>query len=419
MLLLAWSPLTAHASPHDLFGFGGRSPALGFTGVSYLDGYAASYVNPAGLARAEQRGLFLGAQANAFALSIDGERAPLEPSRGITLGFHVPLPFGGPLEDRLVLGAGFFTPAETLLRGEVRFPEVPQWPVLSRGQAAGVHVALGLNLDGIVDGLRIGGGVAVTANLIGRLFVFLDDTSAFASIVETQLLADYAPVIGVSYDRGPFSAGLVWRHELSAEIDLNVESANLPITLPVLRVGGLVEFVPHEIGAEVSYVLFDELRLIAGAELALWSEYAGAQQRTTTSSHLAPAPEFSTVLSPRVGVEWTSPTRRRTSVALRGGYVYEPTPAPPAAMRPTRDRTGAPRDVLIPFRALDNDRHVFTGGAGFAHTLESGQKITLDLYGEVQWLAPRDHEIPSPTGTSPMETTGVVLGGGWTFGVHF
>jgi long-chain fatty acid transport protein len=417
--IAAW-PATVHASPHDLFGFGGRSPGLGFTGLSYLDGYAAAYVNPAGLARAEQRGIFLGAQGMGFDVSIDGEDARIEPARGTTIGFHVPLPFGGAFEDRLVLGAAFFTPAESLLLGEVRFPEVPQFPVLTRGQAAGVHVALGLDLDGVVDGLRIGGGVAVTANLIGDLTVFLDDTSAFASKVETQLLADYAPVIGASYDYGDFSAGLVWRYELSAVVQLDVESMNLPVMLPTLRVGGLVEFVPHEIGAEVSYVFFDELRVIAGAELALWSAYEGAQQRTTDTSILAPDPEFSTTLSPRVAVEWTSVSeRRRTSFSARGGYLYEPTPAPPAAMRSTRDRNGAPTGALVPLRILDNDRHVFTAGVGFAHTLSGGQKISLDLYGQLHWLPPLEHEVPAPGGAAPMETGGAILGGGWELGVHF
>src|SRR5690606_15583771 len=130
------APRSAEASPQDLFGYGGRTPALGMTGASYATGYEAVYANPAGLGHTRDRGIFLGAQAHGFALRLDAEPFPLEPSRGVAIGFHLPLPFGGPLEDRLTIGGAFFTPADALLEGQVRFPEVPQWPVLARSQVA-------------------------------------------------------------------------------------------------------------------------------------------------------------------------------------------------------------------------------------------------------------------------------------------
>ena len=48
----------------------------------------------------------------------------------------------------LVFGGGFYTPAEVLLRGNVTFPEVPQWTVLDRAQVLAVQVGLGIDLHG-------------------------------------------------------------------------------------------------------------------------------------------------------------------------------------------------------------------------------------------------------------------------------
>ena len=52
-LLLAAS--TVHASPEDLFGYGGRSQGMGATGAASAEGYEAAYANPALLSRMRER----------------------------------------------------------------------------------------------------------------------------------------------------------------------------------------------------------------------------------------------------------------------------------------------------------------------------------------------------------------------------
>jgi len=350
-------------------------------------------------------------------------RQPLEPSRGWTIGFVLPLPFGGPLAHRLSVGGAFYTPSRVLLHGDVLFPEVVQLPVLARSQVVSIQAGVGLDLDGLVDGLRLGVGASALADLIGTVTVQLDETNAFTSEVETQLLGAYAPILGAQYTRGPIDLGFVFRGPIESRMSLDVEVRDLPVTVPLLSVGGLVQYDPATLSLEASWRPRERLRLVAGATWRRWSRWPGPQQRTSKSSNLAPAPDFSDTVSPRVAVEGTV-RLHQVDLVLRGGYAWEPTPAPPAHLAPGRDSTGAPRVedgavVQIPLRYVDSDRHVLTAGAGIAAELAHGRRVSFDVYGQLQIVAPRTHELPAPGGSAPMESSGVVLAAGWSAGLQW
>lgn len=413
-------PERAHASPQDLFGYGGRTTALAMTGTSYAEGYEAVFANPAGLGPVRRRGLNLGMHGAGFQLSLDGERQALEPARGMSIGFHLPLPFGDVLQDRLVFGGAFFTPASALMIGRVRYPEVPQWTVLDRGQVLAIQVGLGLDMHGIVDGLSFGVGVSALANVVGQLDVRLDETNAFSSVVETQLLTAFAPSVGARYTQPEWGVGLTYRHELSATMDLEIRTADLPLTLPTLTVGGVVQYDPPTLIAEGFYRPIPDLMLVLNLTTRFWNAFPGAQIPTTEMGRNAPAPDFSVAPSPRVAVEGTAYRDPRLVVLLRGGYAYEPTPAPAARVGLRRNAMGEPvAGTETPFRILDNDRHVLTAGAGVTLNLGERERLTLDVYGQAHVLAPRTHEIGRSDSSPPMVTDGFVLAAGWTMGLEF
>ncbi|MDQ3032521.1 MAG: hypothetical protein M3Y87_08905, partial [Myxococcota bacterium] len=423
-LLVLAAPSAARATPQDLFGLGARTQGLGMTGVSYADDYEATFANPAGLARARYQGIHIGLGAAAFELNIDGDRFPMDSARGMTIGATLPLPFGDILENRLVFGVGVYTPQQVLLRGSVQFPDVPQWPVLSRGQSLGIQVGLGFDFHSTdLEGLRIGLGVAAMADVIGELDVRLDETNTFSSTVETQLLATFSPIAGVSYDREGWSVGIVYRHEVRSTMDLEIRTADLPVTLPVLTVGGIVQYAPAQLAGEVSYLVDPNVRLIANLTWRMWSFYPGPQQPTSLSSLQAPAPGFSDTVSPRVAVEGTI-RDRRVALHLRGGYAMELSPSPPARMAPQRNPDGSPVASPIPLRFLDNDRHVLTAGLGFVYDISATERIRIDLYGQAHFLVDRMHEV-ARSGSSPgdpegwMRTGGAIVVGGWVFALEF
>ncbi|MBX7193431.1 MAG: outer membrane protein transport protein [Sandaracinaceae bacterium] len=438
LLALALAIATpAHATPPDLFGFGARSPGLAMTGASHADNYEAVYLNPANLGSIRRRSFVFGASAGNFDLSLDHRRSPLEPARGTTIGFTLPIPFGDVLQDRLVLGGGFYTPTNVLLRGDVRFPEVPQWSVLGRGQSLALYVALGIDLHGVVDGLQVGVGIAALAALVGDLRVQLDETNSFQSVVETQLLATFSPTVGVRFEqpRGfranpdappEFGVGMTYRHELRADMDLQIVVEDLPVRLPLLTIGGITQYDPGQIVIEGYWRPIPELRIIANVTARLWSAYPGPTRSTSMSSYLMPSVQFSDTFSPRVAVEGT--LRHGTvEMALRGGYAFEMSPAPPARMAPQRNPDGTVRmqdgaPVEVPLRILDNDRHVFTLGFGLRAALSAHERLTLDLFGQAHVLADRQHLVAlssSDPSAAPMTTGGLVLVGGWAAGLEF
>lgn len=419
---------TARATPQDLYGFGVRSPGLAMTGVSFTNNWEGVYLNPAGLGAARRRGISFGFQAAAYELRIDEQRFPLESARGSTIGFHLPLPFGDFLEDRLVLGGGFYTPSNVLLRGEVAFPEVPQWPILGRGQSIALQVGLGFDFHGILEGFRIGIGMSALANVVGALSVRLDESSTFVSNVETQLLTVFAPIAGLQLTQPEWGVGAVYRHEVRSEMDLRIEIMDLPVSLPMVSVNGLIQYDPSQLALEGYWQPIPQVRIIVNATTRFWSAYAGPYRPTSANSNIAPAPEFADTFSPRIAVEATLHDGRLTG-SIRAGYALELSPAPNARLGNERTADGSVHlmdgmPVTRATRFIDNDRHVLTAGAGIDYEFSGGEHLVFDLYGQLHVLGDRTHSIPLSSdvvdGANPaMRSGGAVVVGGWALGVEF
>jgi long-chain fatty acid transport protein len=423
-------PAPARATPQDLYGLGVRSTGLGMTGVSYVCDWEAVYLNPANLAGAERRRLVFSASAAMYDLQIDGERFPLEAARGTTIGFHLPLPFGDVLEDRLVLGAGFYTPTNVLLRGDVSFVDVPQFPILSRAQSISIQVGLGFDFRGIVDGLRLGVGVSALANVIGDLSVRLDESASFVSVVETQLTTAFSPIVGLTYEQPTWGLGAVYRHEVRAEMNLRIVIDDLPVPLPMVNVAGLIQYDPASFALEGFWRPDPNVRIVLNLTTRLWSFYPGAARPTSRMSYLAPAPGFSDTVSPRFAVEGTL-VEGRMRAQLRLGYALELSPVPAASLGVERLSSGAPRldeagdPVLAPSRLLDHDRHVITAGFGFDYGFDDEHHLVFDLFGQlhagIDRLHPiyRDRDQVAPSGGAGMVSGGMIFVGGFGLGVEF
>ncbi|MGE0789958.1 MAG: OmpP1/FadL family transporter [Sandaracinaceae bacterium] len=424
---LSAMPRTASAAPPDLFGFGSRTRALGMTGGSYATGWEAVYVNPAGLGATRLRNLTFGFSGGGYQLTIDGEHDPLTPPRGMTIGFALPLPFGDVLEDRIVFGGGFYTPSEVLLRGNIRFPQSIQWSVLDRAQVVAVVIGLGVDLHGLVDGLQLGLSINALANVFGDLTVRLDETNSFSSVVETQLVSSFAPIVGARYEHpnesgGPseWGLGLSYRHENVSRFELNIVTMDLPIDLPVLTVGGVVQYDPPAVVAEGFWRPIPELMLVLNLTTRIWSAYPGVLIPTTRAGLNAPAPEFSVVPSPRAAIEYEL-RDDNFQLALRAGYAFEPTPAPAARIAPRRTASGEPvPGEMVPLRMIDNHRHVISAGIGWRIMLgERGESINIEVDGQLHLLMDREHEIGRTDGDPPMTTGGWLGQAGWSIGASF
>src|SRR5687767_15877429 len=118
LLVAALAPGAA-ASPLELYGFGGRSPALAGTGTSDAAGFDSAYLNPAGLGEVPRKRLSLGYLYGDFALEMDGDDTGTDRPRALSFGAALPLPLGGALAGRVGIGIGVITPSGTLTRVRV------------------------------------------------------------------------------------------------------------------------------------------------------------------------------------------------------------------------------------------------------------------------------------------------------------
>ncbi|MEM9492708.1 MAG: hypothetical protein AAGC55_26405, partial [Myxococcota bacterium] len=147
ILALLTPSAVGHASPLDLFGFGGRSPALAGTGVAGAAGYDAVYLNPAGLAAVAGRRVTVGSMGGELMLRRDDRAVTTEPIAALVAGAAFRLPLGGALRDRIGLGFGFHSPLATINRARQPLPGQPFHVLLeSRSDVVGVQGGLGIDL---------------------------------------------------------------------------------------------------------------------------------------------------------------------------------------------------------------------------------------------------------------------------------
>ncbi len=367
--LLALVAASARASEPDRFGFGTRGPAMGATGAATADDYEATYANPAGLAFAPARRLTVGAVFGRYGVSLDGQSHPVGDTSGLLIGADLPLPLGGALERRLALGLGFYLPFGVINRADAPFPDVPALPLLDNPtQTVSVMVAGSVRL---LDRLSIGGGVLALAALTGAIHLATDAGGHIISRAEEQLVTDYAPIVGVRWQGARVRGGVVLRGRSQSRYDITIDNkltGVVPFDLPTFAISGVSQYDPLQAGAEVSFAATPSWLLVAQLTWKHWSPFPLPSQNATAGAPPQPPPGFPDTAVPRVGAEWTRDLGP-LALALRGGYFFEPTPAPDAA--PTRT-------------LLDASRHVITAG-GELRLRNRYAPLHLELF--FQWHA--------------------------------
>ncbi len=395
MLALACAPRAAHASPQDLYGFGGRSIGMGGTGVAIADDYSAVYANPAALSRVRRPALTLGYEGAGFQLWMArGSEAPshatMEQSRGALIGLVVPIPLGGAIDDRIVFGLGLHLPIDLIGRNMILRPETPQFLLLqNRTQGISLQGAIGIRLPW---GFRVGAGAAALSALSANLVIANDASGNLSWRIDDRLVTSYAPMAGLSWERGGLRLGLTVRAALIGALRVRIEAHDLGINLPPFNLSGVSAYDPWQVALEAGWVA-GPWTFALGATLKRWSEYPGPLEATTDNSPIPPPPDLRDTVVLRAGVErrWEF---ARAGVALRGGYVYDATPVPlSTGAGYTLHQTvgGMPRDTAVPMNFsnyLDNDRHVLALGLAVSGRAR-GTTLTVDVFGQLHVLAPR------------------------------
>ena len=413
----------ARANPADIFGYGARGIAMGGAQVAATDDGAAAYYNPARLVRGDLIHIDVGYQFAKPRVGTTEDTFAVDTSRGLAFDIAVPGKIAG---ARLAIGAALFIPDQHVTRTRTLPEARPRYLAYDNRPQRLMLAAVGA--IEIIPGLSIGGGVAYMSSAKGTIELrgLLGFPDAEASDLDLAINAD---VETIRYGH----AGLAWRAlpwlELGASYrggfrlvsDLTVKvrgDIGAPGQPPVVADG-------HLDLRSVFLDLFQPMQITVGAAAQIssrwlvaldvayhrWSVFENPTSRITIELDikdfndlvnippqrpLAPA-NLNDIVVPRLGVEYTRPWNGRT-LALRGGYVYEPSVAPEQ-----RGETNF----------LDNDKHTLTAGAGVDWPgigAVISQPVSLDAVVGVTLLEPRDHHKVSPT-----DPVGDYRSTGWVF----
>jgi len=411
VLALALTAGTAAASPTDLFGFGGRSPAMGQTGVATATDFDAAYLNPAGLADIVHKRVTIGFLYGDFQLKIGGEPTGTDPAQAILFGGAVPVPLGGALRDRIGFGIGFLVPPSAINRARQPYPGTPVFALLeTRAQVVGLQLGIGAR---ITPRLRAGIGVMTLATLDGGIHVSTDAAGRFTTKSEQNLVTRLSPLLGIRYlipDKH-LQIGLVGR--AAAETDYQILITNnlqdtLPLTVPTITIGGTSQYDPLTVAFEAAWERKRRTLVLLQVAWQRWSAYPLPTVNPVGGDPPQQPPGFHSTFVPRLGLQRVLWHGRSTAGVVRAGYQFVPSPAP--------EMTG--RQSLF-----DNHRHIISAGAG-VYLPGTGVPLYLDAWVQLHQLVHRGH-TKDPTQFSPDEempfTTlhsgGRIVVGGLTVGV--
>lgn len=409
------APRAAVASPLELYGFGGRSPALAGTGETDAAGFDSTYLNPAGLAEVDRRRLSFGYLYGDFALEMDGADTGTERPRGLSFGAALPLPLGGALKGRVGLGLGFLVPTGTLTRVRVPLPGDPVYALLeTRSQTLGILLATGVRLS---DRWRAGIGLLALAALRGYIFVDIDAAQRFTSDSEQRLVTHFAPIAGVTWDPPmrlfrQVRFGLTVRGASRSDYDIAVTNdlaSELPLSLPPIRIAGVAQYDPWTVDLEASWRASRALTAYALLSFQHWSDFPLPTENPLATAAAQEEPGFHDTLRPHLGAELRPDGGALGgALALRAGYAFLMSPAPEMKTRQS---------------LLDNHRHMFSAGAGLAWP-DAWLPLHVDAWFQLHLLQPRSHrkdpdafgpDMPLPFET--ISTRGRIVVGGLMLGV--
>lgn len=407
------------ASPQDVLGYGARAGALAGSGVAFGEGFETVYTNPSLLVLSKHKELDFGFTGAVFQLDANGPLGTDGLAAGV-LGGVLPLPLPDPLRDRIVLGFGFVTPFDLVVRSRILYPETPQHLLPDSVESIAAMVGMGIDIGW---GIHVGGGFEALAALAGTVLVSVDASGQLGAVVQDTLVANYAPIAGVSVEvPGGFRAGLTFRGSLEGRFDVRIDIKDLgQLTVPPIFVSGTAQYDPLTLEAEFARVA-GPLKGSVAVGYRRWSDYPGLAEPTvrcpidleTFDPPLCGALKrkpagFSDTVIARASVEYTITPRTGVDLDLRAGYAFESAAGP--------EQTGEEN-------LFAEARSVIGMGLGTAIGEPIVKGLHVDVFGQIGVVHGRTHDKtgsvqPQNAGSPSIETGGTMFAAGSTAGIAF
>ena len=411
----------AFANPIDAFGFGARSVAMAGAMTATAEGFSASHYNPAALAADDRLRVELGYAYMHPDLRLNDQDVGVDAHRGFQGGFILA---GDVYEHTLAFALSLFLPDRLLTRVRALPERQPRFAMYdNRPQRLVLSASLAVE---IVEGVTIGAGLSFLSHTIGRLdvsgevgFTDAEETLLRTAVVEDLVAVRY-PTIGIEVEATEeMTLGITFREEFALELGLEVAvggdiveggEVTLPDASFAMASSSQTLFTPRQLAVGMAW---DTGCWEVSADLtwAQWSRFPTPTASVSMSLELpglpvelpppdAPlVPSFHDIFIPRIAAEGRIVDTPTLQLELRGGYAYEPSPAPAQVGRTSY---------------ADSDKHSLSAGLGLTlHILESilPEPIQLDLAGQLVYL-PTSLTLKS----DPADPTGDFTAGGWWAG---
>ena len=418
----------ARANPADIFGLGARGTAMGGAQVAATDDGTAAYYNPARLVRGDDIHIDIGYQFAQPYVGTSEDTFAVDSSRGLAFDIAVPGQVAG---ARIAIAAALFLPDQHVTRTRTLPEARPRYLAYDNRPQRIVLAAVGAIQ--ILPGLSVGGGVAYMSSASGSVFLrgLVGFPDAAASDLDLAIDVDVEtiryPHAGVAWSVLPWlELGASYRGGFRLVSDLSVHvrgDIGAPGQPPVVEDGrldlrsvSLDLFQPMQITGGLAAQVTSSLLVAFDLAWHRWSVFENPTAKIDIELDikdfndlvnippqvpLAPA-NLNDIFVPRLGVEWKLPWGPRT-LAVRGGYVYEPSVAP---------------EQKAATNFLDNDKHTLLlgGGLDFAGIGEViPRPVSIDAVIGVTVLEPREHHKVSPIDpVGDYRSTGWVMQAGVT-----
>ncbi|MGB0591431.1 MAG: OmpP1/FadL family transporter [Myxococcota bacterium] len=370
---------SAHASLFDSYGYGARATAMGGAMTAQSTNYDAVYYNPANLLTRKAAHFGFGFNVLAPQLSVDrlsGEgpfepKLP-EPNVGFQLGAATAL--GGVFAERIAFGVTLFHPLLRLTRIE---SIDPIQPTFYRYDSLPDKLILAFALAGEpLPWLRLGVGLQVLAGLGGGITTSVSLVEGVFSQEAIDIDVDANAGVTAGIAVGPLwglRLGITWRSRLELSYDVPIEVLLEEIGVLDVHIKGVSLFTPDQLAIGLSWESappdMPGVTVEAGITWEHWSmapSHLAAFDLTLDDSVIGADPEQADhepedlisvhadaiplgaidTVTARLGAEW----RPVPCWAVRGGYVYRPTPLP---------------NPVYQTNTMDASAHVLSLGGGF------------------------------------------------------
>ena len=285
--------------------------------------------NPGGLAVAEGTSIVINGSIYVAEGSYEpmggGEKTTTDSSPAIVPSIYVT----SRVHEMVAVGVGLHLPFGLA----VSWPENHAQAEVIQDQALRTYFitpTVGLNLDKQVPGLSIGGGIdIVPATVELEQAILFGDTRGTVHLGGDAL--GIGGRFGVMY-RPPsvpaLKLGAMWRSDVTLDFtgkgDFDIEDPYRGQLPPDGDIATSIT-LPQAVSGGVAYSPMPELELEFNAVWINWSKFDELRIELPGGSETVSPQDYENTLTYRLGIEYTVPSKQ---LALRGGFIYDPTPIP-------------------------------------------------------------------------------------------